>query len=55
MNLKQTVLYIKDNKKWKSYSRIIGEACEEYVKNNITCIRCNGCLEKYKINEKSKK
>jgi hypothetical protein len=44
----------KDNK-WKSSSRIIGEACEEYIKSNIECFRCKTKIfNKCKTNEKSK-
>jgi len=33
----------------------VGEACEEYIKNNIKCIRCkNSNFVKCKTNEKSK-
>ena len=55
MELNEIVSQVKQNNNWKSESRIIGEACENYVKNKIKCIRCNNNnFEKYKTNEKSK-
>ena len=55
MELNQLVSQVKQNTNWKSESRIVGEACEYYVKNNIKCIRCNNHnFEKCKTNEKSK-
>jgi type II restriction enzyme len=46
---------IKENKNWKSESRIVGEACEEYIKNNLKCARCDSNnFIKCKTNEKSK-
>ena len=55
MELNELVSQVKQNNNWKSESRIIGEACENYVKNKIKCIRCkNNNFEKYKTNEKSK-
>jgi type II restriction enzyme len=55
MELNELVLQTKQSNNWKSESRIIGEACEDYVKNIIKCIRCNNNnFEKYKPNEKSK-
>lgn len=55
MELNELVSQVKQNNNWKSESRIIGEACEYYVKNKIKCIRCNNNnFEKYKTNEKSK-
>ena len=55
MELNELVSQVKQNNNWKSESRIIGEACEDYVKNKIKCIRCNNNnFEKYKTNEKSK-
>ncbi len=47
--------YVSQFKDWKSKSRIVGEACEYYVKDNISCVRCNSNnLDKCKVNEKSK-
>ena len=55
MELNELVLQTKQSNNWTSESRIIGEACEDYVKNIIKCIRCNNNnFEKYKPNEKSK-
>jgi len=55
MELNEIVSHVKQNNNWKNESRIIGEACEDYVKNKIKCVRCNNNIfEKYKINEKSK-
>lgn len=55
MELNKLVSQVKQNNNWKSESRIIGEACEDYVKNKMKCIRCNNNnFEKYKKNEKSK-
>ena len=54
MELNELVLQTKQINNWKSKSRIIGEACEDYVKNTIKCIRCNNNFEKCKPNEKSK-
>ncbi len=55
MELNTIVNQIIQNTKWKSKSRIIGEACEIYVKSNIKCTRCAGNnFEKCKTNEKSK-
>ena len=55
MELNELVSQTKQINNWKSESRIIGEACEDYVKNIIKCIRCNNSnFEKYKPNEKSK-
>jgi type II restriction enzyme len=40
---------------WKSKSRIIGEAGEIYIKNNLQCQRCNiQDFDKCKTNEPSK-
>ena len=55
MELNELISQIKENNNWKSESRIVGEACEYYVKNNINCVRCNNKnFGKYKTNEKSK-
>jgi type II restriction enzyme len=55
MELSKIIIQIRNNNNWKNESRIIGEACEEYIKNSIKCVRCkNGNFEKYKTNEKSK-
>ena len=55
MELNELVSKVKQNNNWKNESRIIGEACEEYIQNKIKCIRCNNNnFEKYKTNEKSK-
>jgi type II restriction enzyme len=55
MELQTIISQIKENNNWKSASRIVGEACEEYVKNNVKCVRCNtNQFEKCKTNEKSK-
>jgi type II restriction enzyme len=54
MKLCEIITQIKENKNWNNESRIVGEACEEYIKNNIKCVRCNNNFEKYKTNEKSK-
>jgi type II restriction enzyme len=55
MELNDIVFRIKINSGWNSESRIVGEACEEYVKNNVKCIRCNfNNFSKCKTNEKSK-
>ena len=55
MELNELVSQTKQRTNWKSESKIIGEACEDYVKNIIKCIRCNNNnFKKYKPNEKSK-
>jgi len=54
MELYDIITHIKRTTHWTNESRIVGEACEEYVKQTINCIRCNNKLQKYKINEKSK-
>ena len=55
MELNDIIRQVKENNNWKSESRIVGEACEEYIKNNIKCVRCNhNNFEKCKTNEKSK-
>jgi len=55
MELNDYILQIKENTKWKSESRIVGEALENYIKDNINCPRCNeNNFEKCKTNEKSK-
>ena len=55
MKLNEIVTQIRNNNNWKNESRIVGEACEEYIKNNIKCVRCkNANFEKCKTNEKSK-
>jgi type II restriction enzyme len=55
MDLNENISQVKENNNWKNESRIVGEACEEYIKNNIKCIRCNEInYEKCKTNEKSK-
>ena len=55
MELNEFILQIKENNSWKSESRIVGEACEYYIKNNVNCVRCfSNNFEKCKTNEKSK-
>lgn len=55
MELSKFIMQIRNNNNWKNESRIIGEACEEYFKNCIKCVKCkNTNFEKYKTNEKSK-
>ena len=55
MELNEIILKVKENNKWKSESRIVGEACEYYIKNNMKCVRCNeNNFEKCKTNEQSK-
>jgi hypothetical protein len=55
MELSDIVLQVKENNNWKSESRIVGEACEYYIKSNIKCVRCNdNNFEKCKTNEQSK-
>ena len=55
MELPEFIAQVKQNNNWTSESRIVGEACEDYVKNKVKCIRCNNNnFEKYKTNEKSK-
>jgi type II restriction enzyme len=55
MDLKEFILLITEKNDWKNESRIVGEACEEYVKTNIKCLRCNNNnFRKCQINEKSK-
>jgi type II restriction enzyme len=55
MELSDLILQIKENNNWTSESRIVGEACEYYIKNNINCVRCNNKnFEKCKTNEQSK-
>jgi len=55
MELNKIITQIREIKKWKNESKIIGEACEEYIIKNIKCIKCNFInYEKCKINEKSK-
>ncbi len=55
MQLKEIIEQIKNENKWKSESRIVGEASEIYIKNNLYCIRCNHKeFTKCKTNEKSK-
>ena len=55
IELSKIIMQIRINNNWHNESRIVGEACEEYIKNNIKCVRCkNNNFEKYSINEKSK-
>ena len=55
MELNEIIRQVKENNNWKSESRIVGEASEYYVINNVKCVRCNNHnFEKCKINEKSK-
>ena len=55
MELSKIITQIRNNNNWHNESRIVGEACEEYIKNNIKCVRCkNKNFGKYNINEKSK-
>ena len=55
MELNKIITQVKENNNWKNESRIVGEACEEYIKNNIKCMRCDSNnFEKCKTNEKSK-
>ena len=55
MDLNEIIASVTKKYNWTSESRIVGEACEEYVMNNIQCARCNNNnFEKCKINEKSK-
>jgi type II restriction enzyme len=55
MELIELVSQVKENNNWKSESRIVGEACEYYIKNKIKCVRCNDTnFKKYKTNETSK-
>ena len=55
MELSDIVSQVKENNNWKSESRIVGEACEYYIKSNIKCVRCNdNNFEKCKTNEQSK-
>jgi type II restriction enzyme len=54
MELNNIIFEIKNNNNWKSESKIVGEACEYYIKNNINCVRCNNInYEKCKTNEQS--
>jgi len=54
MELEKYISDIIISNNWKNKSRIIGEACEEYVINNVKCNRCNKLnYEKCKANEKS--
>ena len=39
--------------KWKSKSRIYGEACEYWVETNVSCPNCGGTLTKLTANVKS--
>ena len=60
MELNEYISQVKENNNWISESRIVGESCEEYIKNNIKCIRCNNRMRKdiemlSKIPNKSKK
>ena len=55
MELNELILQVKENNNWKSESRIVGEACEYYIKNNVNCVRCcSNNFEKCKTNEQSK-
>ncbi len=55
MEFHELVLQVRQTNNWKSESRVVGEACEYYVKNKIKCVRCDtNNFEKCKINEKSK-
>tara|TARA_Y100000389_G_scaffold103271_1_gene100160 strand:- start:1199 stop:1702 length:504 start_codon:yes stop_codon:yes gene_type:complete len=55
LELSNVVTQIRNNNNWKSESRIVGEACEEYIKKNMKCVRCENInFEKCKTNEKSK-
>lgn len=55
MELNEYISQIKQSKNWKSESRIVGEACEEYIQYKIKCIRCSSNkFDKCKTNEKSK-
>ena len=53
MELSVIITQIKEGTNWKSESRIVGEACEEYIKTNMKCVRCTGSFGKCKTNEKS--
>jgi type II restriction enzyme len=53
-NLSKFIRETIEKNKWKSNSRINGEACEEYAKTQLNCSRCGtNNFEKCKINEKS--
>jgi len=55
MELNNIISQVKESNKWKNESRIVGEACEYYIKNNVKCVRCNNNnFEQCKINEISK-
>lgn len=55
MDLNELISQIKLQNNWKSESRLVGEACEYYVKNEVKCFRCkSNNFEKCKTNEKSK-
>jgi len=55
MDLHNFIKKVKEDTNWKNESRIVGEACEEYIKNNINCVRCdNNNFEKCKTNENQK-
>lgn len=46
---------VKLEKNWKSERKIVGEACEQYIKNTIKCMRCeNTNFDKCKMTEQSK-
>ncbi len=55
MELNNIISQVKENNNWKNESRIVGEACEYYIKNNTKCVRCNhNNFYKCKTNEQSK-
>ena len=55
VELIELISQVKENNNWISEGRIVGEACEQYIKKNIKCLRCNDInYEKCKTNEQSK-
>jgi type II restriction enzyme len=56
MDLNEYISKVKEeHTEWKSESRIVGEASENYTKDNIKCLRCNeNNFKKCKTNEQSK-
>ena len=53
--LNEIISQVKKDNNWTNESRIVGEACEYYIKNNIKCVKCNDKnYEKCKTNEQSK-
>lgn len=51
---RQINLILERNPTWKSNSRIVGQAAEEWVELNLSCFRCGGKLTQYPNNQPGK-